>query len=358
MRDSPDTFATSVEHGGPLTCRISSWLGGQRLGSLPVISQSWEIGDTADTKTSGELSFQVPNTADLWPSHDEHPLATSGQRLWVQLGYGGERISCGWYRLLDAPQDSGDTLTITAKGLSHEFERAKFLRPWQSEAGSSRVRELAKLVAPMPVVLDDGIGDAPLPVFSQEDDRTQAIIDLTDTWPARWYVGDDAALHVAPVWDDESPGAPVFEIAAGAGLVKMTPKQTTPDPPNAYRVSNIPEGDVAAVTGTWVVPDGPLRWAEPDGRPGPYGQKPAYYSSALLPADQRHLEMIAEVMTRRGLRRKWTAEVVARPDPRIVVGDVGVVSSPRRGIVSLVRVTGLRLTAREAVYSVSLLGDA
>lgn len=363
-RTAPDTFKDYVERSGPLTLRVSSWLGGVRLqldgrDRIPVVAQSWEVSDAADAKTSGELSFEVPNTAAFWPGHDEHPLAANGQRLWAQLGYGSERISAGWFRILDEPEDNGQTLRVTAKGLSHEIARARFLRPYQSPAGTTRAAALRQLVAPIPVVLDPGIVDEPLPIYSQEEDRTQAVVDITDTWPARWYIGDDAALHVAPVWDDMNPTEPTFTLTGGAGggLVKLTPRQLNPDPFNGYRVSNVPEGDVAEVVGTWVVPDGPLRWSDPSGMPGPYGQKPGFYASALLPANEATLVEVARNMTNRGLRRKWAAQAVARPDPRLTIGDVGLAASGRVGITSLVRLTGYRLNPRDMSVDLALLGE-
>ena len=363
-RIAPDTFTNYVERSGPLTLRVSSWLGGTRLpldgrDRIPVVAQSWEISDAADAKTSGEITFEVPNTPAFWPTTDDHPLAANGQRLWAQVGYGSERVSAGWFRILDEPEDNGPTLRVSAKGLSHEIARARFLRPYQSPAGATRLGELRKLVAPIPVVLDAGLSDKVLPIYTQDEDRTQAIVDITDTWPARWYIGDDAALHVGPVWDDANPGAPTFTLTGGpgGGLVKLTPRQLNPDPFNGYRVSNVPEGDVAEVVGTWVVPSGPLRWSEPSGMPGPYGQKPGFYASSLLPADEATLVNVARNMTERGLRRKWAAQGVARPDPRLVIGDVGMAASDRVGIASLVRLTGYRLTPRDMAVDVALLGE-
>lgn len=364
-RPVPDHFTNLIELGGPLTLRVSSWLGGARLTSpsghdrLQIAAQSWTISDVADAKASGELTLQVPNTEEWWPTYDEHPLAAVGQRLWAQIGYGDERVSAGWFRILEPPEDDGHLLTVTAKGLTHEIERARFLRPYQSPTGGTRAGVLARLVAPMPLVLDPGIVDEPLPVYSQEEDRLQAVIDIVETWPARYYVGDDAALHVAPVWDDANPGAPTFTLTGGpgGGLVRLTPKQQTVDPPNGYRVSNIPEGDAAEVVGTWVVPDGPLRWAEANGQPGPYGQKPAYFASAILPGDEATLVAVAENMTRRGLRRKFTASAEARPDPRIAIGDVGLAASARVGFASLVRLTGYRLAPRLMSVDVAMLGE-
>ena len=72
-RIAPDTFTNYVERSGPLTLRVSSWLGGTRLpldgrDRLPVVAQSWEISDAADAKTSGEITFEVPNTPAFWPT--------------------------------------------------------------------------------------------------------------------------------------------------------------------------------------------------------------------------------------------------------------------------------------------------
>ena len=243
-RIAPDTFTNYVERSGPLTLRVSSWLGGTRLpldgrDRIPVVAQSWEISDAADAKTSGEITFEVPNTPAFWPTTDDHPLAANGQRLWAQVGYGSERVSAGWFRILDEPEDNGPTLRVSAKGLSHEIARARFLRPYQSPDGATRLGELRKLVAPIPVVLDAGLSDKALPIYTQDEDRTQAIVDITDTWPARWYIGDDAALHVGPVWDDANPGAPTFTLTGGPGggstrtrstatACRMCPRATSP----------------------------------------------------------------------------------------------------------------------------------
>lgn len=361
----PDTFGQRIDAGGPLTLRVSSWLGGRRLSTasgldrLQVVAQSWEISDTAESRASGELAFRVPNTEEWWPTFDEHPLATVGQRLWAQVGFGDERISVGWFRLLEDPEEDGAQLTVRAVGLTHEIDRARFLMPYQSPQGSTRAEALARLVAPIPVVLDAGVVDKPLPVYSQEEDRLQAVVDIVETWPARWYLGDDAALHVAPVWDDADPGEPTFELRGGpgGGLVQLRPRQQVVDPPNGFRVANVPEGDEPEVVGTWVVPGGPMRWAEVSGQPGPYGQKPQYFASALLPADEATLVRVAENMTRRGMRRKFSAEATCRPDPRLVLGDVGIAASKRVGIVSLCRLLSYRLSAREMSVQVALLGE-
>lgn len=358
MRSVPSSFDEHVRAGGPLTLRVSSWLDGSRLkvgalDRLPIATQSWEISAVADAKTPGELRFEVPNQPEYWPTSATHPLAAYGQRLWAQIGYGNERVSAGWYRIVEEPEDNGSTLQVTARGLAYEIARARFLRGYQTDGTSSRLQTL-QAIMPLPVVPDVGVIDRSLQAgMSWDEDRFDALVDITDTWPARWYVGDDGAIHVAPVWDDQDPGEPVFALRSGPGgnLVGLQQIRTgVADPPNGFRVANIPEGDEPEMVGVWTVPEGPMRWW------GPYGQKPEYYSSPLLPASEAVLIETAKNMTMRAIRRKMTASAQITPDLRLQIGDVGTVASPRAGVVSLVRLTGYRLTPRSMSVDLSLLG--
>ncbi|MFT4295645.1 MAG: hypothetical protein QM582_09565 [Micropruina sp.] len=351
MRDTEWTDA-QIRAGGILTIEITSWLGENLLGVIPVVAGSWKVTDTYGVTVPGTVEFSVP-ALDQWrPVAPDHPLAAVGQRFRVRVGYGDQLVTWGWYRAA-RPVREGAVIRCTGIGLLRDVERARFTRPLQSKTGQTWRAVLADLLRGiLPVDFDAAPADAVQPVTTWEEDRLAAVWEIIESRPARLVIDDSATAVVLPPWNDTAPGPAVAQLVDGAGgtLVELDPDgDTDEDPPNGYVVSTVPDGDVEPITEVWTMPDGPMKWG------GPYGYNPAFFASPLNPSDRVKLRAIAERMTRRAVQQTLRFGVVSLPDPRLEVGDVVHVRSARYGVDGLARITNLALTRTATTTNVALL---
>jgi hypothetical protein len=329
---------------------LSSWLGGQSLGEIPVVEGSWKVTDQAGVKVPGTIEFAVPAVDGWRPTTTDHPLAGMGQRVWAQVDQGDGLRTWGWFRLA-RPKVSGALVTCSGQGLLREVERFRLLTSMQPAVGTSRTQLVKDLVgALMPVVVSGVTDSVTTALTSFEESRIDALWQVLESWSARAEVREQA-LWVLPAWDDASPGDPVVSLVDGVGgvLVSVDPVDDDTDPFNAYVVSTVPAGDEAAVVRMWTMPDGPMAWG------GPYGYNPGFYSSPLNPADPTALTAIAERMTRREVAAGRTVAFTAKPSLLASVGQIARVRSARAGVDGIGRITSLELTRSALTGSVAML---
>lgn len=337
-----DTIEQAARQGGAPVVEISSWLGDEFLGVLPVVSGSWEATDEAGTTVPGTLGFDVPNTPEWRPLTAGHALGSFGQRYRLRLGFGDELLTIGWWHAARTLA-SGNVLQASGRGLLRLVERARLTRPYQTATGATRAGVLAELLRGiLPLEVDAALADEAIPVTTWEEDRLAAVWELVESWDARLMVDDSATVVALPAWDDTSAGDPVGLLVDGVGglLSDLQPAgdNTDEDPFNGYVVSTAPEGDETPVVAVWTMPDGPMAWD------GPYGYNPGFFSSPLNPADPARLAGIAERMTRREVARQQRWSFVAALDPRFEVGDVVQLRHRRFGVDTTARILSLSFT--------------
>lgn len=339
---SNDVLARAALSGQErLVIEVTAWLGGRYLGNVPIVSDSWQVSDTADVTVPGGVEFDVPNLPQWRPLAPTHPLAAYGQRYRVRVGFGDTLVTWGWYRA-NRSVPSGPTISASGKGLLHELERARFTRPLQTTSGQTRSQVMATLCRGiMPLHIAPSLPNPVVPVTTWDEDRLAAAWEVVESWPARMSVDDAGVIVVEPAWSDTRAGAPVGELVDGpGGLLVDLDAAGDPDEDafNAYVVANVPEGEAAPVVAVWTMPDGPMRWG------GPYGYHPGFFSSPLNPADPAKLLAIGERMTRRQVGRQGRWKFTALPDPRFEVGDVVRLRHRAQGVDTTVRVINLTLT--------------
>lgn len=331
---------------------LTSWLGGNPLGTIPVVSGSWKITDESGVTVPGSIEFSVPAVDDWVPTGPSHPLAGMGQRVWAQVdqGDGSGLRTWAWFRL-DRPKRSGSVIQCTGRGLLRDVERYRFPLAQTFPSGTSRSALVKALtLGVMPVVISGVADSVTASPVTWEDSRIDALWDLLESWPARAEMREQV-LTVLPAWNDASPGNPTVSLVDGPGgtLIDLTPSDDDTDPYNAYVVSTVPSGDEAAVVRMWTMPDGPMAWD------GPYGRNPGFYSSPLNPTDPTALLAIGERMTRREVAIGRTLTFTAKPLVVAKVGDVATVRSSRRGVNGVGRITALQLTANALSGTVAML---
>lgn len=337
MRRASDQFRAAVQGGARQLLEVTSWLGGRRLATLPVVRGSWSVEDADDQDVPGAISFQVPNTPEWRPTAPSHPLAAAGHRFQVRCGvrHGrvNEWVNLGWF-LAKRPTPNDDVLNVEGVGLLEIAHRYTLWSPYTSLAGGTRARAVKQLLSVLPVRTT--VADEVLPQTTVESDRLQGVRDIVDGWPARLWVDDNGIVQVSAPWS-ATDGAAVVEFVDGPGgtLAEVTLQADTESMCNGYKVSCTPDGGSQAVSATWTMPDGPWKWG------GPYGWVPGSFESATLGTNVTKLKSIAEQMTLRSLRRTDTYTVTAAPDPRVQMGDIAHVRDRRQGIDMVGRITSV-----------------
>ncbi|AOZ46159.1 hypothetical protein DUY81_08395 [Acidipropionibacterium acidipropionici] len=337
MRRASAQFRAAVQGGARALMEVTSWLGGRRLATLPVVKGSWSVQDADDQDVPGALSFQVPNLPEWRPTAPGHPLAAVGHRFQVRAGIHHGRttewVTLGWF-LAKRPVPNGEVLNVEGVGLLEIPHRYTLWSPYTTSAGFTRGKAVKQLLSMLPVSLD--LADETMPAFTAESDRLAAVRDIVDGWPARLWVDDNGVVHVSAPWSATDGNWQVEWVDGHDGTLKgVTLQQDTENMFNGYKVSCTPEGKDTAISATWTMPDGPWKWG------GPYGWVPGSFDSATLGTDVAKLRRVAQEMTLRSLRRTDTYSVTAAPDPRVQLGDIAHVRDRTQGLDFIGRVTSV-----------------
>lgn len=340
--------------GGTPHLKIESWLGAEYLGTLPVVSGSWRIEDDAEQRLPGRLTLQIPNLSEWRPVNPADSLADYGQQLRCQIGWQHpdgtvEAQPAGVFRVVSALPAAG-TITVTGTGLLSTVDEARFLYPFTTDATTRATLTGRLLQGILPFVIE--VPDKPAAACSEDQDRLQMLLDVVESWPARLWIDASGVARISPAWDDDTPGTPVATLAEGdtiqSGSVTLDPGEPGP---NAYRVTNIPEGDVESVWAAATITDGPMRYG------GPYGHRVSYYASPLLSDDPAALASVARAMLARSARRSNALSVTSTPRWEIEVGDIVTVDAPSVGVHTLGRVTAAAHTAGSSEFKLARLRE-
>ena len=354
MRRATGAFSRAVTHGAASQIEVTAWLGTRNLGRVPVVGGSWSLTDSADEKVPGLFTFDVPNTRAWQPTRFEHPLAGKGHRFRVRVGVrpgGSDRVewlNAGTF-LADPPVDNGDVMQVTASGMLKLVEESRLLSPLRLRNNPTRrqaVTQLLQGILPFRVL---GLADERIQPWTCERDRLDGLREHLDAWPARITIDDLGVALIRPPVDDDNPGPIVKTFSDGEGGTLMSCKisRSTQAQYNAYRVANVPENDQDLKWSTWRLRQGNFRWG------GPYGYRPGFYESPLLPADTWRLNRIAKTMTLRSQRRTDAYEITAAPDVRVQPDDVVRVTSSAQGLDIMGRVVDVTHTWNSLTAKVS-----
>lgn len=355
MKQVSKWWKAQTAAGGSPCLVVESWLGAEKLATLPVVAKSWRLEDDAESKTPGRVTFQVPNTAEWRPRSHDHPLACFGQQLHVSIGLQQpnttiiETVPVGVYRL-DSPDISGETITVTGRGLLTLVEDSRLLAPISPAqvTRSALVTQLLQGIIPVSIQ----VHDCDAPACTEESDRFGLLLDVLESWPAQIRIDANGVGVVSPPWDDHNSGEPLTTITDEMIVMDSLVLDQLEPGPNAYRVSSIPEGATAAMHAIATIDDGPMRWG------GPYGYRVATYSSPLLQGDQAVLSSVARAMCERSRRRTFAYRVKIIPTYDVEIGDVIAIRSDSSGVFTVGRVINLRHTSASSELKIAALGEA
>lgn len=365
MRAMSPSWSALQPHSHRVVTRVDSWLAGVQLAAaLPVDAGTVTYDDTGTLKR--RLSLTVPAhtpTMNLDPAGDPSaPLAAYGQRLHVATGIGYpngavELADHGWYLTTSWQRDDADgTITVEAFDLAQLIADDRLTAPSAPPPGATYASEFARLVGGLlPVVVDAGLVDrAIVGSVVWDRDRDAALTMLCQAWPARWYVGDDGAAHVAPPYPAVAPDAvPDVELSDGTVGTVVT-RARRGDRGALYNVlvvdGRTPDNGAARPHAVAQITDA----ASPIRADGPYGRVVRFYESDLITTQQQADDAAAAMLvTYASAGRVESATAV--PDPALQLGDVArIFTLDGRRFTG--RITGLivPLTVADAAMTVTI----
>lgn len=319
-----DTVATALTSPVVIrSCAVESWRAGTLLADDVPIVNGTEEGDRSN-RVPHLVTLTVPRTAGgvRWdPGRDEdHPLASNGQQLHVNLGVGTaagskEYFQRGVFLIVDTQPD-GETVTVTCKNLLALVDEARLASPFQPSGtlGST----LRGLIEPgMTVDLTDAPTDRSVPTsgINWDEDRLGAVLELLDAWAADATVTEGGQLQVSSALAAVSSVATLTDGAGGTvvrangsssrdgGFNVVVARGTASDGGQllgtAYdTVSN------RAYGGTW----------------SPY-PVPYFYASPLLTTTAQCTDAARTILARLLRTAGASYTVSMRPDPTLELGD-------------------------------------
>lgn len=325
--------------------RVSSWLGDELLADdIPVDAGSEESDRSLSVPERVTLTVPAKKQGTLWsPTADDHPLASKGQRLRVELGIGSDSGEIEWsnrgeYIIFESATE-GDAVTVDARGLLHLIDEARLITPYQPSG--TILSTLRGLVMPaLTVDATDAPADRAVPSgINYDEDRLGAVNELLDAWPAAAYVTEDGVLKVVSATQSTTP---VLSITDGAGgTVERIAGSDSRDGAFNVVVARGTAADGGQVQG--------VAYARPpydvDGAFNPL-PVPFFFPSPLLTTVAQAQAAAKTVMERKMRQRSLSFRVDMVPHPAIQLGDV--ISLTGAGYVNLpCSVEALSLPYRE-----------
>lgn len=323
-----------------------AWYDGNLAWPDPLDINAWSISDSSGdaNKVQRQVSLTVADPdGRLSPWLFDDPLGVGGVELQVIYRVGGAgAINVGWFRIVEnAPEESfivrtipeyglvqpdsptnpherkvmvpsGAVVQVTAVDRTANVDRDKLLAP-ESPRTATVISEVRRLVGDyMPVVLDPGVTDRSVArTLVYEKERLEAVQDLLAVIKARYRTGGDGELRVYP----KAPGAPVWRVEPGAGLVNTRRKQTLDGLYNVWVVTGKDGGNGRPVSGTVYLTAGPLRVD------GPHGRMVYEYSSEMISTYGDAIDYGETLRDQQARTLAVELEVLTIPRPEIQAGD-------------------------------------
>lgn len=311
----------------PVT-EVTSWLGARFLGEVPVLGGS----ATSDLSLiGGELEMQVPNEPGWVPTRPDHPLHRYGQELRVRRGWAAsdgsvhEMITIGRY-LIRRSVAEGDVITVRADGIGQRIENARLTDPLTVPPGQMVIQARTLLAGTgLPLIPVPGLTAraAASRTWERGGSRVDAWDELMTAWPATaWIDPDTRAVSVGP--PHSTTGTPVMTFTDGDGgsLISVAPGGGPDDgAPNAVVASSAPDDGSVPVSAIATLGYGPMRWD------GPYGPRPAFYSSPLL-STPAQVQSAARTRLASMQAEAWDLTIEAVSCPAVQPGDLVRAVSP------------------------------
>lgn len=332
MRTVSAAWPYTIRNTHPMATSVNSYLAGALLmANIPIDTGRIEYDDTGVMKRRLTLSVpaQIPGLR-LDPGNDPAaPLAAYGQRLHVHTGTvypngARELLDHGWYLITGWKRDEDNaTIEVEAIDLAQLVVDDNLTVPSSPPSGATFASEFARLVAGnLPVVISPTLVDRPIvaTTWVWDRDRDKALTDLCAAWPARWYVDDTGAAHVAPPYPDVTGQTPVLELTDGAqGTIAGRDRQAQR---GAIYNTVVVDGKTldSGAAGPHAIAQ-ITDAASPIRATGPYGRVVRFYASDLI-TTQPQAQTTADTLLQTWSVAGRVEQVTCVPDPSLELGDI------------------------------------
>jgi hypothetical protein len=286
---------------------------------VPIEGGDVELDATADIRSTLDLT----TSASLWPDGPDDLLAPYGNEVFVERGVklgGGvtEWVSQGYFRIQapeqqDAPHGPG---RVAGRDRMAGIVDGRLTTPVQYPASATYgdvVTELVTDIYPAATIeWDDTTNTQQLgrSVIAEED-RYGFLNDLVTAVGKIWYWDHRGVLVIK---DPPDPGAPVYEVNAGAGgvLIKLDQDLSRDGVYNGVVASGEAADTVAPARAVVVDtnPSSPTVWG------GRFGKVPRFYSSPLLTTNAQCASAAASIL-RQSIGLPYSVEFAAVPNPAL-----------------------------------------
>ena len=316
---------SDAEVAGALTWEpvVSSWLGPQWLGDVPVAGGS--VTWSTRREVPGSLELEVPRVTDGptdWlPDGPAHPLAHFGQVLVVSLRVStlvsgrSETIPYGRF-LIQKWEDAGGSVRVSGVSLSQRIVDDRFVSPTPTRSGGTFASEVRRIVpASLGVAVDPGLEDRLVPAMSWDEDRMAATLELGKAWPARVREDMSGVVRYLPPLEATSP---VLTLTDGVGgtVVDAYPSGTREGVHNVVvaRGQDSDDSGVPAIQAIAEQTTGPYSVHT-------YGRVVRFFSSPLIGTTGAAANTATTLLADE-LRPASTLPVTMAPDPRVELDDL------------------------------------
>jgi hypothetical protein len=316
-------FLPALARSHAITCRAEVWLGGQKLGTVPIGTDG-QVAATARNRVRRTLTVSVPES--YYPSNPTDLLAPYGAqlRIWrgVDLGDTVEEVPVFTGRIdtVDGRQRYKGSCQVSASDPGADLNDARFEQPRAAPAGWSTRSEIEALITeaiPGASVSTATVNDGVIPSgLLWDKDRGQAVDDLAQSIGVEVWAGPDGGWHITkPATLDQ---AAVWTLTDGTDGTIVSDARTTTR-----------KGVYSVVVVVIERPDGstPIQVAVEDlvsSSPtyvgGPFGRVPRFYHSPLVTNEAQARTAGAALLAQSvGLTR--TRQITCVPNPALEIGD-------------------------------------
>lgn len=355
-------FAAAVTGSHTRVTRADLWYAGRLMvADLPVVSGELDLDNDASVRATVSSLVIADPTGALVPAvpGDPDALDVYGSELHLRSGVryasgAEELVSLGWYRIIATTIDErytrdqagtwvsgGAVHTLTLADRMSTIDDARFLGPEQPIAATclAEIRRLCSGLVPFaqwPAVTDPAV---PATVTYAES-RLDAVVALGAAAGVRVFMDANGALAVKKITTPATD--PVALIVSTDREITETGTAYTRDQSYNAVVARGEQGaDTAPVQAIAydTDPSSPTRWD------GPFGRKPAFYSSPLLTTVAQCQAAATSLLQGivRGRDRLVTFRAV--PNPALEPGDIVRADTPRARFTGVLTQLKLPLSA-------------
>jgi hypothetical protein len=310
--------------------------GERRLEQVPVRDVRFSEQADADIQQSGSLTVVWTDAfaRSLSPREVSDVLAPFGAELYLySMVWAGpflERVPLGQFVITNVPSAMdedmmfrgqwvtvGSTVDLEFKERLAAVERDRFDVPTSANDLSSVWAELGRLTK---LQLSRTVADRSIPrSVVYDENRLDAVYDLADVLDAVPHMTADGALSLRP----KSWPAPVATLRRGlGGSVVSVGSSMSPEKVYNRVAFRGKSNDQEVILASTEITSGPLRTANPDGTPSPFGRKTFFVSSEYVTTSQQAQEYVQRELPRVSALRSVVVPFTETFNPRRERGDV------------------------------------